>query len=218
MEMLQSGLAARDLPTRPRLWKVFVASSLLLVLYVLLFNTVVLGSGPSMDTGGYALHAFDAAGLLAASAVQPLALLVRTLLLALVLQLFSVAASESIRFRDAFAAALFGSLVGALQLLATLAFVAGRHSIDLMAHPPGSLAALLPDAASSPLWGGVLRQLSVFEVLWCAVVARTLHARTTLGPNSLAWVVGGTWLLVFLAHCAVGLIPQLLGLPTQVHP
>lgn len=215
MDMLQSGFAGQGAVARTGLWKVFLVSCLLLILYVLLFNTLVLGGGPSMDTGGYALHAFDAAGLLAASAVQPVALLVRTLLLALVLQLFSVAASESIRFKDAFAAALFGSLVGALQLLVTLAFVAGHGRIDYMAHPPGSLAALVPELASSPLWGGALRQLSVFELLWCAVVVRTLRARTTLGPRSLAWIVGGAWLLVFLAHCAVGLIPHLLGLPTQ---
>jgi hypothetical protein len=168
-----------------------------------------------LDTGGFVLHAFSATGLRAASAVQPVALLVRTLLLALVLQLFSVAASESIRFKDAFAAALFGSLVGALHLLVTLAFVAGHGRIDYMAHPPGSLAALMPGLASSPLWGAAWRQLNVYELLWCAIVARKLRSRTTLGPRSLAWVVGGAWLLVFLTHCAVGLIPHLLGLPTQ---
>ena len=218
MEMSQSGFAGQGTVARSGLWKVFLASCLLLVLYILLFNTLVLGGGPAMDTRDYALHAFDATGLLAASAVQPVALLVRTLLLALVLQLFSVAASESIRFRDAFAAALFGSLIGALQLLVMLAFVAGHHSIDYLSHPPGSLAALLPGLASSPLWGGALRQLSIFELLWCAIVARTLRARTTLGPRSLVWIVGGAWLLVFLTHCAVGLIPHLLGLSSQVQP
>ena len=142
---------------------------------------------------------------------QPVSLLIRIVLVSLTAQMVLLLLGHPVRFALLFRISLIASFAQLVQL--ALAFVPVFEFRDL-AHTyatPGSLAMFLPGLAVDKVWGGAIRQLTIFDLAW-GFIYFTLLRR--LVPRNLAVIVPMViWLVAFLVIWLLSMAMSFVGAP-----
>ena len=211
---MTTSILSAALPREPRplpTWVIFCAAAIMAMLFSAALNAILFYGWPVKLQQG----AGSPPGiwiLVTSILMQPLTLALRVALVALLAQAFLLVAGESTSFRLLFRCALIASFAMLVQLFLTLVPIFQHHDLTHLDLVPGTLNAVLPGLAASPIWGPLGRILSVLEIAWLALLYLALRRGSQVSAGKAALAVGGTWLLSILVGWALGLMPHLLGL------
>jgi hypothetical protein len=206
---LPTALQSESRPTPT--WLIFCVAGMLAMLFATVLDAIMVYGWPFVLRQG--AGASPGKLVLATSIlVQPITLAGRTALIALLAQSFLLVAGVSLGFRVIFRCALIASFASLVQLFLVLVPIFQHHDLAHLNVVPGSLNALMPGVAASPIWSPLGRVLTVLELAWIALFYVALRRSSEVSTGKLVSAVGGTWLVSILLSWALGLMPYALGL------